>query len=192
MKLIKFVYLVAIVLIITGCPYNVKERYSIELNDSIKQVISTYVEENNIDVKSKIITTEWIVNDYRTNVYISNLYSKLYEKEGHTPTYYAIIDNKIIVLIYAGIEKAIFKKTDEILGEIDYLVQKNQIKLSLDTGYFYYAPTWLYSVCGEESKLVKKFPPFEYNFIPCGYTLLQDTVRKDSLFVIRSGRRVSR
>lgn len=185
MNLKNYFYVVIIFLIIAACSNSTSNKFEVELNDSVKQVILAYIKENNIDSKAKVITTDWIVSDYRTDVYISNIQSKLYQKTVYTPTYYSIIDGDVVVFIYTGIEAIMIKNTDEILYEIDDVLIKLQVELSPDSGDFYYARSWQYSTCNEESILIKKLPPFEYNFIPCGYKLLQDSIFKDSLYVVK-------
>jgi hypothetical protein len=177
-------YLIIIQFFITSCNEN-ENRFTAELNDSAKQAIISYARENKIDLRSKVITTDWVVNDYRTDIYISNLNTQLYKKRENTPVYFSVVNDSIIVFIYAGVEKVISRNTDKIISEIDKTLVKHKVQLNPDSGHFYRAPTWLYTSCGEKNRIEKKLPPLEYNFIPCGYTLMQDTVRKDSLYVLK-------
>ena len=180
---LNFIYLIGGTLIIASCAEK-KSRFFVALDQSTNEVILSYVKDNNIDLKSKVITTYWVVNDYRTDVYVSNSYAQLYKKPENAPTYYSIINENIVVFLYVGIERIISRDTHEITKEIDELLRKREVRLSPDSGYFYHAPKWLYTTFGEKNRLVKKLPPYEYNFIPYDYAVLQDTTKKDSLYIL--------
>ena len=177
--------IVLLALMILSCEQKTN-NYLVELNDSTKSKIKSYVQDNNVDLKSKVISTQWVVNGDRTDIYITNLDSKLYLKLEFTPTYYSVIEDDIIVFIYSGIEQSILRNNYDEVSEINVLLDQYQVNLKNDSANFYYAPTWLYSICPESSELIKKIDPMEYNFIPCNYKLLQDTIRNDSLFVFRT------
>lgn len=184
-RIVKLINLILVGLIIISCQ-KAETKYSTELDSSIKKVIISYVKENSIDLKSKIVTVEWSVTDYRTDIYISNSNIELHKKPENTPIYYSVVDENAVVFIYSGIERFVSRDTREITREIDELLLTRNIQLSPDSGHFYRAPRWLYTSCENKSKLSKKIPPFEYNYIPCGYTLLQDTSILDSLYIVKN------
>jgi hypothetical protein len=163
-----------------------EKKYEVEVDRDIEKIILSYIKGNNLDLKSKVVATSWVVtpND-RTDVYISNINSNSYKNIKYSPSYYSVLDTGVVVFVFTNIENLIDKKSNAIVTEIDNLLISQNIVLKPDSGNFYYAPTWLYSSCGEQHTLIKKLPPFEYNFVPCGYVLLQDTVKKDSLYIMR-------
>ncbi len=179
-------YLLTITLVISiaSCRSQ-KKRFAIELNDSIKYAVLEYVRENNVDIKSKVITTRWVVNTFRTDVYISNSFKKFGEEQTGVPAYYSILDESIVVFLYSGVEGSISRNTKAISTEVEDILNRYQIKLSSNDSSFYRPSTWLYTFCDGKSELIKKSYPFERYYIPCGYSLKQDSIRQDSLFIMK-------
>jgi len=162
-----------------------KGRFATEFDDSTKQVIMSYVKENNIDIKSKVVTANWIVNTDRTDIYISNLFTQMNIDGKDIPLYYSVVNDSIIVFVYSGLENLISRNKQEILIEINEVLSKQKVSLSIDSGYFYHPPTWLYTTCEGNSKIVKKAHALERFYIPCGYSLFLDEQRQDSLYIIQ-------
>jgi hypothetical protein len=156
-----------------------------EFDESTKQVISSYVKENNIDIKSKVVTANWVVNADRTDLYISNSFTQMDKDGKDIPLYYSVVNDSIIVFVYSGLEYLISRKKQEILVEINEVLSKHKVSLSIDSGYFYHPPTWLYSVCEGNSKIIKKSHALERFHIPCGYSLFFDQQKQDSLYVLQ-------
>ena len=74
--LMKSTSLIRLVTLFVGLTLMSCERsnsdHVVSFNDSLKHAITQYVNENHIDLKSRVIVTDWITNPYRTDVYISN------------------------------------------------------------------------------------------------------------------------
>ena len=185
MRPIFLIRISAILLMLSAISCEKKSNnHRVELDDSIKHVIIQYVKENNIDVRSRLITTDWVVNTFRTDVYISNSFRHLDDSLHDEPTYYAVLSDSIVVLVYTGIENTVVRNTQEISSEIKFVLDKNNLRLRPDDGNFYHEPKWVYTLCDRSNLLVKKSSAFELFHIPFGYMLLHDTVRNDSSFIV--------
>lgn len=152
--------------------------YFVSFNDSIQQAIRSYVNENNIDLDSTIIVTDWVVNPYRTDVYISNSFRSFKDNPHYTPSYYSLISDSIITLVYTGVESSVTRDTQDISSEIEGLLINKHVKLKLDGEYVDHVKTWLYSSCSSNGKLVKSPSRSDLFYIPCRDVL--DTVRLET------------
>ena len=175
--LLKCLAALLMLLTITSCQKK-KNNYVKSLNDSVKQAIMLYVNENDINLESRIITTDWVANPYRTDVYISNSFNQLNDSSSHMPTYYSIISDSIIVFIYSGVERSIGRDTQELTNEIRDLLNEKNVKLKPDSGYINHKHTWLYTACGERSELIRTPAASDLFYIPCRDVLLGDTLRE--------------
>lgn len=164
-----------------------KTDHFVSLNDSLKNVISNYVESNNLDIKTKVISIRYSIGEERTDIYITNINNEIYKERDFTPYFYSVLDNGTVVLVYTGFESIFFYDASGIENEITDLIDQYGVKLEGSTESFYYAPTWKYSQCFGSASLSKKMDPLEYDFIPCGYRLIQDTTKTDSLFLVKTG-----
>ena len=141
--------------------------YAVTLDDSVKQAVIRYVNENDIDLKSRIITTHWVANPYRTDIYISNSFRQLNASQSHIPTYYTTISDSIIVFIYSGVERNIGRDTEKLSNELKDLLTRKNIKLKPDNGLLTHTRTWLYAMCGGSNKLIKEPSVSDLFYIPC-------------------------
>ncbi len=144
-----------------------KSSYVISLDDSLKQAIIHYVSENDINLKSTVIITDWVANPYRTDVYILNSSQQFINDPSQIPTYYSIISDSIVVFIYSGVERSISRDTQELSNEIRYLLIEKNIKLKPDNGYLTHTQTWLYTVCEGNGELIKEPAVSDPFYIPC-------------------------
>lgn len=182
--ILPYLFACVISLAIIGC--NGNRNYQTGIDNELQKIILTYIAENDIDVKSKIVVTQWVVtpND-RTDIYISNANSQIYKDIRFAPSYYSIIEDEVVVFIYSNIEPLIIRESADIVDEVDAVLASLAIDLPPDTGNFYHAPTWWYSSCLDNGQVIKKIHPLEYNFVPCGYAILQDSAVADSLKLIK-------
>jgi hypothetical protein len=148
---------IAFIMSIISCQ-NEKSLYYIKLNDSIEHAIRSYASENNINLKSRVITTDWIVNPYRTDVYISNTFQQFLNKPDHVPTYYSIVSDSIIVLVYTGIESEMVRNTQAIQKEMGNLLNQSDTELQPDKETTTHVKTWLFSSCEGNSAILVREP----------------------------------
>jgi len=172
---------------LTCCFIKKGSTFEVKLDNELQEILVDYLKENNIDSNRKVIITEWVVNpNDKIDVYISNINTDLYRKKKYTPSYYATLRNGAVVFIYTNVESLIDRDIQPILIEIEDLLKEKAVTLKSDSGFQYSAPTWLYTSCsGGINKVTKKLNPLEYNFIPCGYALRQDTLKADSIYILR-------
>lgn len=152
---------------------------AVVLDDSLKQAITRYVSENDIDLKSTIIITDWVANPYRTDVYILNSSHQFFNEPSKLPTYYSIIYDSIVVFIYSGLERSIGRDTEELSEEIRDLLIKKNVKLEPDSGNIIHTRTWLLTVCEGESELIREPAVSDLFYIPCRDVFLRDTLRNE-------------
>lgn len=183
MKSVLFLYnLLLVVLFVISCDHK-RNDFILELDDSAKQMITQYVKENNIDVKARVITTDWVVSNYRTDIYITNSFTQLNDTVGNVPTYYSILADSIVVFVYTGLERISTRNNRKISLEIEDVLDAYDVKLKSDRSDLYHEPRWLYTRCNNTSKLLKETSPLELLSIPCGYMLLYDTLNTHSYIV---------
>lgn len=152
---------------------------AVSLDDSVKQAVIRYVSENNINLKTRVITTDWVANPYRSDVYISNSSHQLIDSPSHMPTYYSIISDSIVVFIYSGVERSIARDTRELSKEIRNLLTEKNVKLEPDDGNIIHTRTWLYTVCEGNGELIREPAVSDLFYIPCRNVFLRDTLRND-------------
>jgi hypothetical protein len=163
------------ILLLSSCMGGEK-RYFARIDEQISKSILAYTMENNVDIKSNVIVTQWVVTPFeRTDIYISSTNAANYKARKGAPTYYCTLDDGTIVFIYSNVERLIDRNVDKLIEEIDFTLEKYDVDLTSDTANFYYAPTWLYTNCSDTTILQKKIPALEYATIPCDYVLLQDS-----------------
>jgi len=169
-----------------NCSLKKENQFEVQLDIGLENVILGYMRENNVDTKNKVIVTEWKVtpND-RTDIYISNMATDLYSQAKYAPSYYASLENGSVIFIYTNVENLMVRETKLITTEIQDLLLMRKISLKTDSGYQYFAPTWLYTYCAGNSSVVKKLNPLDYDFIPCDYIIRQDSVVTDSVYVMK-------
>jgi hypothetical protein len=176
-----------IVLFALGCNGDRENKFQVELHEDLEKIINGYVLENGVDINRKIITTEWnVVVPDRTDIYISNSNTDLFLVKGNSPTYYAELKTGVIVFIYTNIERLVERDVRLLNTEIKEILRKNEITLNPFTRRTYSAPTWLITSCpGRTTEVTKVICPLEYSFVPCGYSIRKDSVRRDSLYIHR-------
>jgi hypothetical protein len=166
---VRCIYMLTTVFIMSNssCQKN-SNSYYVSLNDSIQHAIRSYTAENNISTKSRVITTEWIVNPYRTDVYISNTFRQFLTNPDLVPSYYSIISDSIVVLVYTGTETELARNTQDIQREIANLLNESGIRLQSDKRTTTHVKTWLYSSCSSSSAtLVREPSTRDLLYIPC-------------------------
>ena len=176
--LLKCLAILLMALTIISCQRS-SSTNAVSLDDLVNQAIVRYVSENNIDLKTRVITTDWVANPYRTDVYISNSFHQLIDIPSHVPTYYSIISDSIVVFVYSGVERSIGRDTQELSKEIrDVLTDKN-VKLEPDNGNIIHTRTWLYTVCEGNGELIREPAVSDLFYIPCRNVFLRDTLRNE-------------
>ena len=163
-------------------------NFRVDLDGNLRKVIEAYVEEKGIAKNKKVIVTDWNVTvEGRIDILISNLNTDLYRDNTNAPTYYSELPNGIVVFIYTNVENALSRNSTEIVAEIDQVLLRNNIVLEPYKQLQYSAPTWRVTKCPDNGyRLTTELDPFEYQFVPCNYILRQDSVKSDSLYVIKA------
>lgn len=186
MKLQQNKLLIGLILFLAIRCGEIENEYLVDIDQETSKVILSYIKENNIDTQTKVIVTRWVITPFeRSDIYISNTYSANYKELESAPSYYCILKNGTVVFIYTNLERLIDRGSNKVVDEINQVLRRHEVKLEPDSAHFYYAPTWLYSVCGNTKAIQKKIPALEYTTIPCDYVLLQDTVTKNTLQLIK-------
>ncbi|HEV8511883.1 MAG TPA: hypothetical protein VGQ59_01315 [Cyclobacteriaceae bacterium] len=144
-----------------------QKNYFVTLDDHVRDAIKSYVKENRIDVNSGVITTDWLVNPYRTDVYISNTSRQFTDRLNSVPSYYSLVSDSIIVLIYSGVENGIIRNTRGITLEINDLLVKKHVKLFPKSKYVDHTRTWLYTLCNGNGELIREPSISDLFYIPC-------------------------
>jgi hypothetical protein len=146
-----------------------RESYLVSLSDSIQHAIRIYTSENHINPKSRVILADWVVNPYRTDVYISNTFREFLDNPDHVPSYYSIVSDSIVVLVYTGTETELGRNTQGIQKELNNLLDEAGIKLQSDARTTIHVKTWLYSSCGgtRNSTIVREPSGQDLLYIPC-------------------------
>lgn len=176
-----FIQLVAIIAVLTviSCKRD-RNDLRVSLDDSLQLAIRTYVQENNIDVNSSVITTDWVVNPYRTDVYISATSKGIDNSIHNVPTYYSVASDSIIVLIYSGVERGVIRNTEKVSEEIKDLLAKKDVKLMADSVSVSRQLTWLYSSCGEKRELITEPSISDLLYVPCRDFVSQNILKGSS------------
>lgn len=156
-----------------------KKNFMISLDDSIKQAILDYIKENDINLDSRIITTDWVANPYRTDIYISNSLHQFDEGSAQLPTYYSIVYDSIVVFVYSGVERSVDRDTRELYSELMDILAETNVKLAPDRGNIVHSNTWLFTVCGEASQIIRRPSTSDLFYIPCRGVLMSDTLVND-------------
>jgi hypothetical protein len=167
-KSIRAIYPIISLLAMSTLSCEVKrESYLVSLSDSIQNAIRIYTAENHIDPKSRVITTDWVVNPYRTDIYMSTTFREFLDNPDHVPSYYSIVSDSIVVLVYTGTEIELGRNTQNIQQEIRSILNSVGVKLKSDNGTTTDAKTWLYSSCNNSTTLVKEPSTKDLLYIPC-------------------------
>ena len=151
---------------IVSCQRTQKD-YFVTLDDPIRDAIKSYVRENKVDINSRVITTDWVVNPYRSDVYISNASRQFADSLNSVPSYYSLVSDSIVIFVYSGVEKGITRNTRGITTEINDLLAKRHAKLVTENEHAYYKYTWLFTICNGNGKLVREPSISDLFYIPC-------------------------
>lgn len=141
--------------------------YYVSLGDSVQYAIKNYITENHINVKSRVITTDWMSNPYRTDIYISNTSKQSINDQANIPSYYSVVSDSILVLVYSGVEAGIARNTQIIQQEMKAHLVERGIELQPDNKNVTHTKTWLYSLCGDRGKLIRETSIKDLYYIPC-------------------------
>jgi hypothetical protein len=158
-----------------------KSNHQVTMVDStLTAAIHQYVHENGINLREKVVSVE-VNNGPKSTYHISNQNSKLYKES--SPSYYALCDS-VVVFIYTGFERN-FEYHLSLSRELDSFLDRRSVKLKEfePLKSTYNPPTWRLTECNGNYQLDKKLDPYQVDFVPCGYTLLQDSTNLDSLIV---------
>jgi len=168
---------------------NVKDEFKVDISDNhLAMVIREYVAENHIDAKRRVITLK-IVTGQKKTVTITNEIGALYCIDGFVPTYYGVLDGKILFLAYAHVDN-LFKRdlsgiTKEIANELKKLGVKLESRKDGVLNKTYSAPTWRLTEELTGYMLNKKVTPHEFASIPQGYAIVRDSIELDNLVLIK-------
>jgi hypothetical protein len=160
-------------------------KYEVSIRDEhLADAIRKYVTQNKIDPRKKVITIKPEIGLKKVFT-ITNEFSQLY-KTYSSPTYYGTLDDDKVFFIYTNIEKTFKRTSDLLLKEIDGYLLARGIALSKDTHLTYSAPVWrLVEQCDGSYELDMNVTPFEFQNLPCGYSIVRDSVKLDSIMLIR-------
>lgn len=167
------------ILTIISCQKSTSSTSAVSLDDSVQQAIIRYVNENDVDLKSTVIITDWVANPYRTDVYILSSSHEFMDSQSHMPTYYSIISDSIVVFVYSGVERSIGRDTQVLSKEIRDLLTEKNVTLEPDNGNIIHTRTWLYTVCDGNGELIREPAVSDLFYIPCRNIVLRDTLRND-------------
>jgi hypothetical protein len=167
-----------------SCSAQKSTQFKVEIADEfVAETIRKYVNENNVDVKAKVITIKaeiGIKKIFTITDEIGALYSANF-----TPTYYGVLDKKIVFFVFTRVEKTFKPDRVRIINEIDQVLGDHEVKLVTKMTN-YSAPLWrLVEQCDGTYRLNKEVTPFEFDDIPCGYSIIRDSVKLDSLKLIK-------
>ncbi|RAV97600.1 hypothetical protein DQQ10_27600 [Pseudochryseolinea flava] len=89
-------------------------------------------------------------------------------------------------MVFLGIEKIVSRNTYQINNEIKQVLTNAQVNLKekIIDGELTHEPTWLFSYCSGDSRLIKISSPLELFHIPCGYILQHDILKSDNSFIL--------
>lgn len=186
MKKIAFNLLIIIQSISSCNAQTESSSFKVQISDEfVAETVRQYIIENKIDIKKKIITIRAEVGTKKV-FEITDYFSALYKESRFTPTYYAILDNSIVVLVFTRVEQTFKRDHTQIIKEIDKVLEIYKIVLSKEIHLNYNAPVWsVVEQCDGEYEVNKNVTPFRFESIPCGYSIVRDSVKLDSLMLIK-------
>lgn len=160
-------------------------QFEVQLDDQVvADAVREYVQENNIDFKKKVITIKTEIG-FKKVFTITNEVAPLY-KTNFTPTYFGILDNQIAFFVFTQVETTFRVKKLNIVHEIDQFLMRHGILLSANVDLTYGAPVWRVSrECNDKYTLNKNVTPFEFETLLCGYAIVRDSVKLDSIKLIK-------
>ena len=160
-------------------------EFEVELEDQfVADAVRKYVQENNIDFKKKVITIK-AETGLKEVFTISNEVAPLY-KTNFTPTYYGILDDQIVFFVFTQVESTFKTKKSTVIYEIDGVLVRHGALLSANENLTYSAPVWrVVQECNDRYTLNKSVSPFEFDTLPCGYAIVRDSVKLDSIKLIK-------
>lgn len=83
-------------------------------------------------------------------------------------------------------ERIFARDDNHIINEIDRVIAEHKIKLVENSNLNYSAPVWrVVEECDGTYEINKRVSPFEYDSVPCGYSIVRDSVKLDSLILKR-------
>jgi len=181
----RLVFLIAILFIQNSCVNNSDDQFYVTLDPVIRNVVTSYVTENKIDLKSRVINLRCVSSNYRTDFIISSTGVKRYSTTHNAPTYYSVVADSAVVFLYTGYERFI-KDGPIIVAELDRVLASRKIDLNDDLLVLEHSPRWKYSICNDTTELRKESSSvYDRDEIPCGYVLRQDSVAADSFIVVK-------
>jgi len=162
-----------------------QEYYRVDLTDRfLADAITQYVNDNKIDLKKQVITIK-VSGDQKNTFTFTDEITALH-KTRFVPNYYGMLDGRIAFFVYAKTEQAFRTKSKTIVHEIDQFLAANNIVLPANTGLTYSSPVWRVTrECDKKYFLNKSAGPFEFEDMPCGYHVIRDSVKLDSLKLIK-------
>src|SRR6186713_1549978 len=108
-------FLIGAMLFIANCS-EVKKNHNVNIDKQVSDLIFSYVKENNINIKTKIIITHWVTTPYeRSDIYISNTIFAEYKDLKFAPSYYSILQDGTVVFIYSNLERLIDRNSNEMI-----------------------------------------------------------------------------
>jgi hypothetical protein len=167
------------------CQTKCSDQYKVSINDElVADAIRKYVVENRIDITKKVITIKAEVGIRRVFT-ITNDFSELY-RTYFPPTYFGVLDGDKVFFLFTDVEKTFGRNNELIVKAIDELLDKYEVTLSKDTHLTYSAPVWrIVEQCDGTYRLNRNVTPFEFENLPCGYSIVRDSVKLDSIVLIK-------
>jgi hypothetical protein len=161
------------------------EQFKVELDDQfIQDAIRKYVHENNIDLEKKVITIKAQIGLKKVFT-ITDEPAALY-RTNFIPTYYGILDDQIVFFVFTQVESKFRTKKSTVVEEIDEFLTRHGTVLSANGNLTDSAPVWrVIEECDNSYRLTKNVSPFEFETLPCGYTIVRDSVKLDSVMLIK-------
>lgn len=164
-------------------------NYKVYIDDAyLASSIVSYVEEYNIDVKRHVIALN-IVTGGKKNVTITNENSRLFKTRHFVPTNYGVLAGNIMFLVYAPVDNLFTRNLAQVRNEIEGCLRDLNIHLEdIEDGVLhktYSAPVWRLTEESEGYVLNKRVTPYEFDTIPPGYAIVRDSLKRDSIVLIR-------
>lgn len=173
-----------LVIFLIACTRNDETRRyrTVIVNDSLKSVLRSYVNETNLNRNSNYVVVTYSDKGSREEYAISAGNSTAYRH--FPPDYYAQLDD-VIVLLYFTRDQIIDKH--DVGRDLDGFFKDRKVMLH-DTVRAYDPPTWILAKCLDTYELIRVIDPYRVTDLPCN-CILKRTEKPDSLVIQRTSDR---
>jgi hypothetical protein len=150
-------------------------------DNELDSVINEYVNMHEV-VPKQIVLSLQVYRDPARHIYFLTQIRRKDQAKAARPDYFFLHNNKFLVLLQLG--GSDFYKPDNATNQLDSAMRNLGITLAEDSLDFD-PPTWeLIKEC--EGKIrMRQNSDFAFNYIPCGYEIMQDSLHQSNFFLQR-------